>query len=187
MGSAGNFHPEWGYFAPMPGFRRSLRVAVIAAAIGATAGSVVVVSLVNPSRSRAYNSPISARVLISHTQVISSPGDAVTGAPAAAADTAPPALSSLSSDPDRSIETAPAAASTMPPFAGAKRTPGVVQARKRPGEVHRSRVANVLRHPRYQHGLAWSFQLPHNSRLVQFDQPCCAWTMPPTQRDAFQW
>jgi hypothetical protein len=46
MRSAGNFHPEWGYFAPAPSFMRTLRVAVVATAVGATAGAGVVVSLV---------------------------------------------------------------------------------------------------------------------------------------------
>ena len=46
MRSAGNFHPEWGYLAPAPSFMRTVRIAVVATAIGATAGAGVVVSLV---------------------------------------------------------------------------------------------------------------------------------------------
>jgi hypothetical protein len=47
MRHAGNFHPEWGYLAPDPSFARTARIAVVAAAIGATAGSAVVFSLVD--------------------------------------------------------------------------------------------------------------------------------------------
>jgi hypothetical protein len=47
MRHAGNFHPEWGYLAPAPSFARTARIAIVAAAIGATAGSAVVFSLVD--------------------------------------------------------------------------------------------------------------------------------------------
>lgn len=188
MRSAGNFHPEWGYLAPMPGFRRSLRVAAIAAAIGATAGAVVVVSLVGPSRLKAYNAPISARALISHAEVVASPADAISEAKAPAVDAAPPALASLSLGPARSIEMAPAAdTATIPASAEANPGPGAVQVRKGPGRAHRSRLAGVLKHRRYERGFAPSFQLPQNSRLVQFEQSCCALTMPPPRRHAWEW
>ncbi len=45
MRFAGNFNPEWGYLAPAPSFIRTLRTAVVAAAVGATAGAAVVFSL----------------------------------------------------------------------------------------------------------------------------------------------
>src|SRR5579875_2933678 len=45
MRFAGNFNPEWGYLAPAPSFVRTVRIAVVAAAIGATAGAGVVLSL----------------------------------------------------------------------------------------------------------------------------------------------
>lgn len=47
MRFAGNFHPEWGYLAPAPSFMRTVRIVVIATAVGATAGAVVVLSLVD--------------------------------------------------------------------------------------------------------------------------------------------
>lgn len=186
MHSAGNFHPEWGYFAPMPAFRRSLRVAVIAAAIGATAGAVVVVSLINPSRSKVYNAPVSAHALISRTEVVASRTDALSGTRAVAADTAPPALAALSPDPAKSIERTTDSA-TIPPSGEANPGPDRIEPRKSPSRVHRSRLANAWRHSRYERGFARSFQLPQNSRLVQFEQPCCAWTMPPTRRNTSQW
>ena len=45
MRFAGNFNPEWGYLAPAPSFIRTVRIAVVAAAVGGTAGAAVVFSL----------------------------------------------------------------------------------------------------------------------------------------------
>jgi hypothetical protein len=47
MRFAGNFNPEWGYLAPAPSFIRTVRIAMVAAAVGATAGAAVVFSLVD--------------------------------------------------------------------------------------------------------------------------------------------
>jgi hypothetical protein len=47
MRLAANFNPEWGYLAPAPGFMRTARIVLVAAAVGATAGSAVVFSLVD--------------------------------------------------------------------------------------------------------------------------------------------
>jgi hypothetical protein len=47
MRLAGNFHPEWGCLAPAPSFMRAARVALVACAVGATAGAGVVVSLID--------------------------------------------------------------------------------------------------------------------------------------------
>lgn len=47
MRHAGNFNPEWGYLAPTPSFARTVRIAIVAAAIGATGGAAVVFSLVD--------------------------------------------------------------------------------------------------------------------------------------------
>ena len=47
MRFAGNFNPEWGYLAPAPSFIRTVRIAVVAAAVGATAAAAVVFSLVD--------------------------------------------------------------------------------------------------------------------------------------------
>lgn len=46
MRPAGYFNPEWGYLAPAPGFVRILRIVVVAAAVGATAGAATVFSLI---------------------------------------------------------------------------------------------------------------------------------------------
>lgn len=47
MRHARNFNPEWGYLAPAPGFLRTARMVVVAAAVGASAGAAVVFSLVD--------------------------------------------------------------------------------------------------------------------------------------------
>lgn len=104
MRSAGNFHPEWGYFAPVLSFRRTLRIAVAATEIGAT--------------------------------------DRL----------------------DRSRFTPAKDVSGVPPTAVTKSGPDIVPARKNPGRVHRSRVANSHKHPHHERRFAPSFRLPHNSR-----------------------
>jgi hypothetical protein len=45
MHFAGNFHPEWGYLVPAPGFVHTARIVMVAALVGATAGAGLVVSL----------------------------------------------------------------------------------------------------------------------------------------------
>jgi hypothetical protein len=62
MRHAGNFSPEWGYLAPAPSFLHTARVAVVAVAIGATAGAAVVFSLLD--RPDADES-VAARTLVS--------------------------------------------------------------------------------------------------------------------------
>jgi len=47
MRAAGNFNSEWGYLAPVPSFMRTVRVVLVATAIGATAGAAVVLSLID--------------------------------------------------------------------------------------------------------------------------------------------
>lgn len=96
MRSAGNFHPEWGYLAPTPSFVRTLRIALVATAIGATAGAGVVVSLVaRPTSGGTADSSIAAHALVTNvagaaTQVAAQPARATAQAaalppPAAAA------------------------------------------------------------------------------------------------------
>ncbi len=70
MRSAGNFHPEWGYLAPAPSFMRTVRIVLVATAIGAVAGAAVVVSLVQRSGSSDDNA-IAAHALLTRAPVIS--------------------------------------------------------------------------------------------------------------------
>jgi hypothetical protein len=73
MRSAGNFHPEWGYLAPTPSFARTLRIALVATAVGATAGAGVVVSLV-PHRAAggSTDGSIAAHALVTSAPALSS-------------------------------------------------------------------------------------------------------------------
>jgi hypothetical protein len=68
--SAGNFHPEWGYLAPAPSFMRTARIALVATAIGATAGAVVVVSLAAHPGADAENTSIAAHALVTAPPVV---------------------------------------------------------------------------------------------------------------------
>ena len=49
MSSAGNFNPQWGYVAPAPNLMRTVRIVLVALAVGASAGAGAVVSLVDRS------------------------------------------------------------------------------------------------------------------------------------------
>lgn len=107
MRSAGNFHPEWGYLAPAPSFMRTLRIALVATAIGATAGAGVVVSLLaHPASSSTADGSIAAHAL-------------VTGVPAVNSASAAPALAPVQSAP------APAQAAAVVPPAAASPQQGI--------------------------------------------------------------
>jgi hypothetical protein len=73
MRSAGNFHPEWGYLAPAPSFMRTLRIVLVATAIGATAGAVVVVSLVERPGADDDNTSIAAHALVTSAPIVTAP------------------------------------------------------------------------------------------------------------------
>jgi hypothetical protein len=90
MRSAGNFHPEWGYLAPAPSFMRTLRIALVATAIGATAGAVVMVSLVARPGASTADSSIAAHALVTAVPPVHSASAAVVPAQAAV----PPAAAS---------------------------------------------------------------------------------------------
>jgi hypothetical protein len=61
----GNFNPEWGCLAPAPGLVRSVRLVVVAAAVGATASAAVVFAL---ARQPAAEESIAARTLVQHAE-----------------------------------------------------------------------------------------------------------------------
>lgn len=100
MRSAGNFHPEWGYLAPAPSFMRTARIALVATAIGATAGAVVVVSLLDRPGS-GDDTSIAAHALVTSAPVIA----------------APPATASPAAAPPAAITAAPAPAPAQPHLA----------------------------------------------------------------------
>jgi hypothetical protein len=90
MRPAGNFHPEWGYLAPAPNFVRTVRIVMVAAAIGATAGAAVVFSLVDrPAAEESVAARTLADPIRSAAQPIQSAAVAVS-TPAAAEPKAQP-------------------------------------------------------------------------------------------------
>lgn len=120
MRSAGNFHPEWGYLAPAPSFMRTARIALVATAIGATAGIVVVVSLVDRPGSETDNTSIAAHALVISAPVITSPilpgADAPTAtARATVAPTPPPPKAEAAANPPSPARNASAAVAPLPP------------------------------------------------------------------------
>jgi hypothetical protein len=69
MRSAGNFNPEWGYLAPAPSFMRTMRVVLVATAIGATAGAAVVISLIDRPTGRGdETASVTPRAIVTSAQ-----------------------------------------------------------------------------------------------------------------------
>lgn len=139
MRSAGNFHPEWGYLAPAPSFMRTVRVALVATAIGAVGGAVVVVSLVERPGANA-NTALAAHALLTRAPVIKSPAVVSRTAEPAVAKAVPPAPQATVATSALSAQPAPAprdvaslskpdkADSISPPLPLAKPTDGAVAA-----------------------------------------------------------
>ncbi len=102
MRFAGNFNPEWGYLAPAPSFIRTVRIAVVAAAVGATAGAAVVFSLVDRP---AAEESVAARTLARPVDF-------------APARTLAQALAKAAAGQGRSATLSPASAAALSPSAG---------------------------------------------------------------------
>ena len=115
MRSAGNFHPEWGYLAPVPSFMRNLRIALVATAVGATAGAAVVVSLVARPASGTADSSIATHAVVAGP-LVNSASAAV--APAPVQSNAPPAEAAASP-----VAGAPQQAGVSGEIAGASQNP----------------------------------------------------------------
>jgi len=116
MRSAGNFHPEWGYLAPARSFMRTLRIALVATAIGATAGAVVVVSLVARPGAGTADSSIAAHALVTGVPVVNSASAAVAPAPA-------PAPAQAAATPASPVAAVPQQTAAPAPIAGASKNP----------------------------------------------------------------
>ena len=95
MRSTGNFSPEWGYLAPAPSVLRTMRVVLVATAIGATAGAGVVLSLVDHSAADGDKVAVAAHAIVTSVQAV----------PVQA-----PAMSELKVAPDAASKTMPAIA-----------------------------------------------------------------------------
>jgi hypothetical protein len=79
----GEFHPEWGYLAPVPSFVHRARVVLVATAVGATVGAGVVFSRVSHT---ATETSVAARTLVGPVGATSARGTT----PAQVAQTNPP-------------------------------------------------------------------------------------------------
>jgi len=115
MRSAGNFHPEWGYLAPARSFMRTLRIALVATAIGATAGAVVVVSLVARPGAGTADSSIAAHALVTGVPVVNSASAAVAPAPAPAQAAATIPVPPVAAVPQQTAASAPIAGASKNP------------------------------------------------------------------------
>ena len=104
MRFAGNFHPEWGYLAPAPSFLRTARVALVAAAVGATAGAGVVLSLTD----RPVETSVAARTLVRPVEAAAADVDRASQAALAQA-AAPPVVEPQAAKPVPASTGAPAA------------------------------------------------------------------------------
>jgi hypothetical protein len=134
MRSAGNFHPEWGYLAPAPSFVRTIRIALVATAIGAVAGAAVVVSLVQRPGSNDDNA-IAAHALLTRAPVISSPAVAPHIAAPAVATVMP--TQSQMHQPQQSVAMTapPAPASAAAPAPATTPSPNVVASTDKPDQA----------------------------------------------------
>ena len=73
MSQSGNFNPEWGYLAPAPGFLRTVRVVLVATAVGVVGGAGVVFSLVgHPAEEIA----VAARTMFGPVEAVSARANA---------------------------------------------------------------------------------------------------------------
>jgi hypothetical protein len=70
MRLVGNFNPEWGYLAPAPSFMRTVRLIVVAGAVGATASAAVVFAL---ARQPTSEESVAARTLVQRVETAASP------------------------------------------------------------------------------------------------------------------
>ena len=112
MRLARNFNPEWGYLAPAPSFMRTLRVALVAGAVGATAGAAVVFSLVEPP---AAEESVASRTLVRSTAVASVPIPAAPGTSTVPVHiSAPPAVANANTSSPGADERSGSAAISHP-------------------------------------------------------------------------
>lgn len=186
MRAAGNFHPEWGYFAPVPSFVRKVRILLISTAIGATAGTVVVTSLV--TRLHNDDTSISARALFANAPVNSpAPAAPVANTPATApaqpkpsaaanapspAPTAAIASTTSAVDPAALAGTRPAAQGTEAlALTPAEVAAGMVRTKKSPAREYHWVARNARNGWRYDRGSGPFFQPAHRSLFDEFRKP----------------
>jgi hypothetical protein len=190
---AGSFHPEWGYLVPMPSFRRTAGVALIAAAVGAASGVVAIVSLVARPGSNTYDK-ISVNVLVGHVPIVAAPAQAHDNTAAAARPASaekpseaalPASAATFSSNAVRDAAGAPSG-SARSTTAAATSERNLVPA-KAVRARHPRAASNVAKHFRHQRGFVRSFQASPQSPFAELNRPCCAWATPPIQRRMYGW
>jgi hypothetical protein len=172
MRSAGNFHPEWGYLFPSHSLLRSLRIALVSIAIGATSGAVVVISLVERPGLSDENRPLAAHALVADVPVIAAPGGtaSLANTPPAArlpspAPFAMPAstATAVASAQEPSGTVSPASAPASDNSAGSVETPP--NAKAAPTSPARSVKVAATKRPSSRRG-AW--QLATNGRSYRY-------------------
>lgn len=195
MRYSGNLYPDLSYPAPRARFGRTLRIALIAAAIGATTSVTVLGSLIGSQTSN-----VDKRSSATHAPAIISmqaPTPPATALPNAIADQkpppaiAPPAPSADSSVSIAAAPSAPAISTTEP----AKTAPDdAVPAEQNSIRAHRRHVpgssvasTSAKTHVLHKREVARSFQHQRRSMFVQLNEPCCMWMPPPVRYGPPNW
>jgi hypothetical protein len=114
MRSTGNFSPEWGYLAPAPSILRTVRVVLVATAVGATAGAGVVLSLVDHSAGDGDRVAVAAHAIVTSAQADPIQAPVASAASAAPIAAAAPAISDAKIAPARVTTAVAAPAVQMP-------------------------------------------------------------------------
>jgi hypothetical protein len=139
MRNNANFHPEWGYLAPAPRFIRTVRVVLIATAVGAAIGGVVGFSWIG----HPAESSVAARTLVQPVKAPSTRANTLaqlTNEPRASSATgAQEGIMALSEAPAATDEPATAVIATPPTTAkqAAFKAPVKKRATKKPNLIWR--------------------------------------------------
>jgi hypothetical protein len=126
MRSTGNFSPEWGYLAPAPSMLRTVRVVLVATAIGATAGAGVVLSLVDHTTPDSDKVAMTAHAIVTSAQAAPSESIALAAPLAHAAPVAAPAIANVKAAAVTAV--VPAVTPPTVPAAAPASVPSAIQA-----------------------------------------------------------
>jgi len=182
MRSADNFNPEWGYLAPAPNFLRTARIALVAAAIGATSGGAVVYALVEPPS--AEDASVAARTLVRSSDSTLAAG---TVSPAQAVIPAQPhiAASALGAAPEQAGGSNPTSTAQGPASVAAlAEVPAVAALAEAPALVASQPPAASSPSPGVRETAATASAAPVQRKVVQ--KPRAVWPSAPREQ-AFAW
>jgi hypothetical protein len=135
MRSAGNFSPEWGYLAPAPSFMRTARIVVVATAVGATAGAVVMLSLVDhPATQVSSDTASAAHAIVTSAQAATPPAMpiAIPSTAKIAAPVSAPVQAQIPMQTPASINPQPVVATQSPAIAAQSPDAGAASASPAP-------------------------------------------------------